>query len=584
MKYKTQISLLAMVLIMALFILDNNDFESTKARIYINGQIITMEDNIPTAEAMYVKDGIIVGLGTNQAMRALSTDKVEVIDLKNKTVLPGFIDSHSHVALSAFFNAMVDLSGFTHGSNKAVWEHLTNAVKSKKPGEIIIGKGIDSILVGGLVLPSIQFLDSIAPENPVILISQSLHTYWANSLAFEAVGISRKTKDPSGSSYYGKDNDGNLTGIIIEQQAFLPFLDYLKENVLTPEKMVTSTVDSMKQYAKNGNTTVVSTGITINDKKPLRFYEHLASSETGMVNKLLTMAGIFPEREPFPRHFVYIRFDRLFLLPDERTENDFFNIIGVKHWYDGSPYTGSMYLAEPYKNSDLSQIDLQLSHDHRGTALVTKEKLKQFIKQYHGKGWQIAIHAQGDQANEEVLQIFEDTGLDFSESRHRLEHCVLLSASSMDTLKRLNIFPNFHINHLLYYGDALKDDLLGEERAEQILAIGSAQRAGLKFAMHADQPMFESKPLRLIQTAVERKTSSGEVISEEQRITVMDALKAMTINGAYSINMEDRIGSVKEGKYADFIIMDKNPLKVPTADIEKIKILETYINGNPVQF
>jgi len=154
----------------------------------------------------------------------------------------------------------------------------------------------------------------------------------------------------------------------------------------------------------------------------------------------------------------------------------------------------------------------------------------------------------------------------------------------MDRLKRLNLFPNFHINHLLYYGDALKKELLGEERANQILAIGSAKKAGLKYAMHADQPMFESKPLRLIQTAVERKTTAGEIIATDQRITIIDALKAMTINGAYSINMEDEIGSLKEGKYADFVVLDKNPLDIPTSELENINILETYINGNPVNF
>jgi len=560
------------------------DFEQSKDRIYVSGQILTMEDELPKVEAMYVKDGKIAGLGSNQQMLNFQTADTEIVDLRNKVILPGFIDSHSHIALSAFFHNMVDLSGFTHGSNKQVWDYFKKYIKSRKPGEIIIGKGIDSILVDDLVLPTIQFLDKVSPNNPVILISQSMHTYWANSLAFEAVGVNKDTKAPSESSFYGKDADGNLSGIIIEQQAFLPFLDYLKEHVLTAENMVSSTVASVKQYAKNGNTTVVSAGLTINDEKPLRFYEHLASKDSNMINSLLTLAGIFPDREPYPRHFIYIRFDRLFLLPEEKSIDDFFNIIGVKHWYDGSPYTGSMYLSEPYKNSELSQKDLQLALDHRGEALVSEEQLQQFIIEHHNKGWQIAIHAQGDQANEEVLRAFENTGLDFSNSRHRLEHCVLLSSSSMDRLKRLNLFPNFHINHLLYYGDALKKELLGEERANQILAIGSAKKAGLKYAMHADQPMFESKPLRLIQTAVERKTTAGEIIATDQRITIIDALKAMTINGAYSINMEDEIGSLKEGKYADFVVLDKNPLDIPTSELENINILETYINGNPVNF
>ncbi len=573
-----------LVIILLLFTLADRDFAPSKDRIYTNAQILTMEDERPLEQAMLVRQGKIAALGSTEEILKFHTDETEVIDLQGSVILPGFIDSHTHVALSSFFNNMVDLSGFTHNSNKEVWTHFSEYVRSRKPGELIVGKGIDSILVKDLKLPDIQFLDEISPDNPVILISQSMHTYWANTSAFKAVGITRDTKAPSKSSYYGKDEEGDLTGIFFEQEAFLPFMAYLKKEVLTSEVMIGSTVQTMKDYAKNGNTTVVSTGLMINDKKPLRLYEHLASEHSSLFNNLLAVAGILPEREQNPRHFIYIRFDRLFLLPEKKKEDDFFNILGVKHWYDGSPYTGSMYLQEPYKNSELSQKDLQLAEDHRGKALVSFKDMEQFIKEHHINGWQIAIHAQGDQANNEVLDVFQQTGIDFSGSRHRLEHCVLLEKSSMGKLKQMNIFPNFHINHLLYYGDALKEDLLGKERGEQILAIASAKKAGLKYAMHADQPMFESKPFRLIQTAVERKTSGNNTIAENEKITRLDALKAMTINAAYSINMENKIGSLKAGKYADFIIVDQNPLEIPVAEIENIKILQTVINGNEVSY
>lgn len=567
-----------------ILLLTSPDISQTKDRIYTNGQILTMEADNPLEQAMLVKKGKIAALGSSQQILQLKTDETEIIDLQNKVILPGFIDSHTHVAISSFFNNMVNLSGFKHQTNKQVWAHLSDYIQTKEPGEVIIGGGISSILVDDLVLPDIQFLDTMAPNNPIILVSQSMHTYWANSSAFEAVGISKDTQAPSESSYYGKDEHGNLTGIIFEQEAFQPFLNYMKSNLLTPDVLIDSTVKTMKEYAKNGNTTVVSAGITINDDKPLRLYEHLASEKTSLLNKALTIAGLLPVKQPLPRHFIYIRFDRLFLLPEHIVQDDFYNILGVKHWYDGSPYTGSMYLQEPYKNSELSQKELHLSKGHRGKALISKPALAKFIKEHHNKGWQIAIHAQGDQANTEVLELFEQSGLDFSQSRHRLEHCVLLQASDLDKVKQLNMFPNFHINHLLYYGDALKSDLLGSKRTEQLLAVGSAKKAGLKYSLHADQPMFESNPLRLIQTAVERKTTSNMFIAKNEKISVIDALEAMTINAAYSINMETKIGSLKTGKYADFIILDKNPLTVPVAEIENIKILKTVINGNEVQF
>ena len=173
--------------------------------------------------------------------------------------------------------------------------------------------------------------------------------------------------------------------------------------------------------------------------------------------------------------------------------------------------------------------------------------------------------------------------MDTATGRHRLEHCLLLSDSSMDKMKVLNISPSFHINHIYYYGRALREDILGEERSNKILPLLSAQNRGIKYSLHADQPMFESNPLRLIQTAVERQTKEGDTLGFDQGITTLNAIKAMTINAAWQIHMEDKIGSLKKGKYADFVILDKNPLQTPVSQIQDIEILKTYVNGNQVE-
>ncbi len=159
----------------------------------------------------------------------------------------------------------------------------------------------------------------------------------------------------------------------------------------------------------------------------------------------------------------------------------------------------------------------------------------------------------------------------------------MLSEASLDKIKELNISPSFHINHLYYYGKALKNDIIGEKRADKILPVGFAQNKNIIYTMHADQPMFESKPFRLIQTAVERQTKEGDTLGFNQKITVLNGIKAMTINAAWQINMEDKIGSLKKGKYADFVILNKNPLKTPTSELENIKIINTFINGNEVK-
>jgi predicted amidohydrolase YtcJ len=564
----------------------SKDFKKTKDTIYFNGTIITLDEQFPQAQAMLVKDGIITALGTNAEINKLKTDNILSVDLKGATLLPGFIDSHTHVALSAFLESMVDLSGFTHKTNNEVWNYLKQNIKDKAVGEWIACKGLDPILTEDLITPNIAFLDAIAPNNPLIIISQSLHTYWANSKAFELAGITKDSQNPSKSSYYEKDATGNLTGLIAEQQAFVPFLEQLKNGPLSSKKLINSTANVLKNYAKNGNTTIVSAGITINDAKPLRLYEHLSSNKPIFINQILATIGMLPQRTQNPRHFIYIRYDKAFLLPKKPDpDNDFYNILGVKHWYDGSPYTGSMYIKEPYLISELSQKKLHIPKGSNGQPLIEKENLIQFIKDYHTKGWQIAIHTQGDIANKNVLDAFNEVNktLDTKNRRHRIEHCLLLSDSDLDTMKKLNISPSFHVNHLYYYGKALKESIIGLKRANKILPLLSAQNKGIKYSLHADQPMFESNPLRLIQTAVERQTKEGDTLGFNQKISILNAIKAMTINAAWQIHMEDKIGSLKEGKYADFVILDNNPLKIPIHQIQDIKILKTVVNGNVVE-
>ena len=225
---------------------------------------------------------------------------------------------------------------------------------------------------------------------------------------------------------------------------------------------------------------------------------------------------------------------------------------------------------------------MHIPNEHKGKALINKDELKKFIIDYHKKDWQIAIHTQGDAAVNDVVNIYEELEkeLDFSTSRHRLEHGLLFPIDNIDRVKKLNLTPSFHINHLYYYGDALKASLIGKDRAEKILPLASVRDKDIKFTLHADQPMFESHPFRLIQTAVERKTSSGDTLGYNQKLTVMDAIKSLTLDAAWQINMETKIGSLEKGKYADFVILDKNPLKVDTNTLSKIKCLKTFINGN----
>lgn len=577
--------LLLLIVAGGLCIVLTKDFPKAPPTIYTHARIITVNEQQPTAEAMLVVDGKIAAIGTEKQVRKASASDVRIVDMKGASILPGFIDVHTHFALSMFLEKMHDLSGFTHESNHEVWAYFEEAVKHTPPNEWVICKGLDPILVPDLETPSIQYLDSIAPDRPVVIFSQSLHSYWVNSAAFERVGITEQSKDPSEHSYYEKDQQGRFTGLIVEQEAFQPFGDKIKEEVLTASVLSEASKDVMLAYAGNGNTSIVSTGLTISEPGPLLLLEHLSAEQPSFLGNVLEILGQLPTREAMPRHFVYIRHDAPQLLPDKRgAQNDFYDIIGVKHWYDGSPYIGSMYMSEPYLDTEFSRNKLDIASGSKGKALIEKEALKHFIQEYHKKGWQVAIHAQGDAAIEEIIQAFQelDTELDVQKARHRLEHCLLLPVSELDAIKQLNLTPSFHINHLYYYGDALSAEILGQERTKLMLPVRSALEKEILVSLHADQPMFESKPFRLIQTAVERKTKSGMDLGMAERLNIMEAIKALTIHAAWQIHMEDKLGSLEQGKYADFIVLDKHPLEVPIEELHAIECLETYIHGNKV--
>ncbi|MDD5169082.1 MAG: amidohydrolase [Syntrophales bacterium] len=550
--------------------------------ILYGGDIVTMS-NTPSGdvEAVFVEDGRIVSMGSRDTIFKHKTDATRLIDLKGNTLMPGFIGVHTHPDLAAYLYNFVDLSGFTNRTADEVWAKLRQAVKETKKGQWIFCKGFDPMLIKGLTAPNITYLDSIAPDNPLFILAQSMHSAWANSLAFKKIGITGKTPDPAPGNYYEKDSRGELTGFIAEIEALKPFaLEAVKAF-----NIKNNVVKVFDDYPGNGITSITTMGLVATDRKPLLLYEHLSTHHPKFIHNALALFGILPDRKPTVRHFLYIKHDTPFLFPDTvENGDDFFKVCGVKLWYDGSPYTGSMYLKESYVNSELMSKGLKIPCNHSGKAVIDKQEFYSIVKKYHELGWQVSVHSQGDRSTEEVLDVFERIQSESSvkNSRHRIEHGLLLPPELLEKMKRLNVTPSFHINHLYYYGSALKNDILGAERTARMLPVNSVRKNGLYYSLHADAPMYPEEPLSLLQTAVTRKTREGEIIGPHEAISVMDGLRALTVYAAWQLNMEEKIGSIEPGKYADLIILDKNPLKVAPDSLRDIRVLNTFVNGSEV--
>ncbi len=550
--------------------------------LFYGGTILTMNDKKPSAEAVLIKDGKIVDVGTREALMKHATPSTVLRDLGGKTLMPGFFDAHGHVDIATIFYDMVDVSGATHRTPDSVWHAIRRRVEQASPGEWIFCNGYDPILTQGIRAPSMAFLDSLAPNNPLVIISMSLHFYYANTAAFKAAGVTAASTTADKASYYEKDKNGNLTGLIVEQAAFEPFRQKLQEKLLT--SFPVNLPRQMEKYASQGITSMVTMGLTTANSNIMMLYRHLSAEHTTFLSNALEMAGKLPERRAPLRHFIYLRDRDEALLPSSPAHagDDYFKIVGIKTWYDGSPYVGSMYLNEPYVKSDYMQHDLHLEPTHRGEPLLTPESLGKLVDKYRAKGWPIAVHAQGDKALTEAMGVFADRAESASPLRNRLEHCLLLPKPEIARLAAVpGLSVSFHINHILYYGDFLYSDVIGT-RTDHILPVKTCNDNKVVYSLHADNPMFDANPMSLVSTAVNRSTESGRVIEQEERIQLYDALKAVTIYAAWQVGMDHVLGSVEPGKYADFVILSTNPYTIPPKEISTVEVQETIVGGNTV--
>lgn len=258
--------------------------------------------------------------------------------------------------------------------------------------------------------------------------------------------------------------------------------------------------------------------------------------------------------------------------------NDMLKVGPIKLFQDGSiqGYTG--YLTKPY------HVSPGEDSSYRGNPIQSRETLTEQVIELHKAGYQIAIHANGDAAIDDVLYAYRKAQEAFprKDTRHRIEHAQMAREDQLDEMKELGITPSFYVSHTYFWGDQHWETFMGPERAARMSPLKSAEKRGIKFSIHLDTPVTPMNPLQAVWSAVNRTARSGEVIGAGQRVTPMEALRAVTIDAAWQNFEEDIKGSIEEGKYADFVILEENPLSIDPAKIKDIKILETIINGKSV--
>lgn len=522
-------------------------------KLYMNGTIITMEDCL-YAKAILVLDGSIKKVYYEEDTLPNKESDVEVIDLQGNTLLPSFIDCHSHFSGYASALLQVDL---TEAVSFDDITHMILAFMKRKqvpPGEWILCRGYDHNNFKEGTHPTLSLLDEVVPKNPILLQHQSGHMGVLNSLALKQLDITPETKSPEG-GVIGV-TDGKLTGYLEENA----FVNYSKKVPFgSKEDLYHALKEAQNIYASYGITTAQE-GFVVKELAGILGY--LIQSNTLTID-LVGYLNI-KERETLLQQ----------LKPYIKKYHNHLKIGGYKTFLDGSAQGRTAWMLTPYKGTP----------EYFGYPILTDEELKQFIEIALNDDMQLIVHCNGDAATNQYSRQYEkvkEENNHSNEIRPVMIHAQLLRRDQLDAVKRLRMIPSFFVAHVYYWGDThIKN--FGYERASQISLAHSALEKGILFTFHQDAPVIKPNMLETIWCAVNRITKNGVLIGEEERISPLDALKAVTIHAAYQYFEEDQKGSLKEGKYADFVILSHNPLTVPVEEIKDIKVLETIKEGKTI--
>jgi predicted amidohydrolase YtcJ len=522
--------------------------------LFVGGHVLTMDDRAPVAEAVAVTGDRILAVGSAEAVRAHAGPRTQVVDLLGRTLLPGFIDPHVHT-VSAHFDDWLDVTPMRLHSMDEVLAALRAAAASTPAGDWVRAHGFDRAIIRGGRAFTLAELDAIAPDNPLFVTEINGHVAYANSRALALAGVTRDTPDRAGGRF-GRDSAGDLTGRLDEGGAMGPFLAKMPR--VTPAEMQARLARLFEASARVGCTGLHDCGIGF------------VGGEHDLTQLQTAMAADPPVRlRGMLGTGAMATWTRLGLKPG--FGDDRFRVGGIKVISDGSNPGRTGFMREPY-----------LGETSRGAMNYTPEALTQEIRRAHELGWQVGVHANGDAAIDATLDAFETvlSAAPRADHRHRLEHCSVLHPEQIQRMRRLDLSPSFLIGHVRWWGRAFRDRFLGPERAELYDPCASALRGGLRISLHSDYSVTPLEPLRYVEDATARvMADGGEVLNPAERIPVMSALRAVTLDAAWQCRMDDVAGSVTPGKYADFAILEADPRAVEPTRIAAIPVSETWLNG-----
>ncbi len=536
-------------------------------RLFINGHIITMDEHNTVVEALAIKDGKIVAVGKTSELSKFKGKSTVVVDLKGKTMTPGFIDGHSHfVGLSRA--TAVDLSPPPVGNVTKIADIIAILKRVQKerniqPGQWITATRYDPDQLEEGRHPTKEDLDEAFPDNPVSIGHVSAHMSVVNSYALRISNITSTTKSPAGGQVV-KDEKGEPTGLLFETAKSLIKI-VSSEKAPNLEERLDILDREQIRYASFGITTAQD-----------------GSTSMASINLLKTAADrkrLFIDVAALPNFTALNTIIKEGKIKIGENYNGL-AVKGTKLFTDGSPQGKTAFFTKPYHTEVLG------CEEHcTGIPTTTQKSLNERILFCYENNVQPFVHCNGDASIDMYIIAIKNANKKYPNKslalRPTVIHSQFVRPDQLDTYKELGMIPSFFTNHAFFWGDVHVRNL-GEERAFFLSPLKSAINKKLVFTNHTDFGVTPINQMFALWTSVARESRSGKVIGSNERVTVMEGLRAITINGAYQYGEEKQKGSLAIGKIADLVILSANPLTIEVSKIKDITVLETFKNGKSI--
>ncbi|MFD1037566.1 amidohydrolase [Virgibacillus byunsanensis] len=531
-------------------------------KIIYNGNILTLEDN-RTAKAVGLTNGTITKVWFDEALPYLKAH--QWLDLKGRTLIPGFIDTHNHLFMYARQKQQLNCSTPPNKAIDDILDIVKREIEGKSAEDWIVGAGYDNTKLKENRHLTRRELDDVAPNHPVFIRHISGHLAVVNSKALEICEVTEDIENPSG-GHFGRDENGQLDGVLYE----LPVLERVMH--LMPMPTLNELVDQLEaasyDYLKEGITTSTDAAVGL---------------DMGLDEYRAHMKAVRTQKNPLNMRYMIMHhlFDNVGAFAgmdakaiDKQIRNDSGGrgvLDSVKLFQDGSIQGRTAALRDGYHGEE----------DFNGELIHSQETLNTHFERFHNEGFRITTHGNGDLAIASIIEGYANA-LDKKPNDnhlHRIEHLQTARKQDLEAMQKYGIATSLFINHVYYWGDDHRDIFLGPDRGAKLDPIASVADHGIIYTLHSDCPITPISPLFSVWAAANRITRDGHVLGEEEKVSVLEALKSMTIYGAKLNGTEDVNGTIKEGKRADFAVLDRNPLEVDPLEVKDIKVEITMIGG-----